>query len=380
MIPAASRSSTRPSKLLVVDASGHFTHAPRDRIVDFLDAGDVVVANDAATLPASLHGRHLPTGAAIEVRLAARRSLAPDDVIRFSAIVFGAGDFHIPTERRPLPPPIVPGDRLALGPLHAVVAGLVGHPRLVDLVFEGSADEIWAGLARHGRPIQYAHVPAPLALWDVWTTIAGPPAAFEPPSAGFILDWRMLAGMRARGIDFATITHAAGISSTGDDELDRRLPFDEPYEIPAKTSSAIAAARSRGARVVGIGTTVVRALEDASRPDGSVRAGAGVATRRLGPESRLQVVDAIVTGIHEPGTSHYELLRSFVDDRTLERVQRELAEYGYRTHEFGDSALFERQRDCEDRVMPCHESRVLRAALPTPALWADVLRGAALGQ
>ena len=68
------------------------------------------------------------------------------------------------------------------------------------------------GIARHGRPIQYAHVAAPLALWDVWTPIAGPPFAFEPPSAGFAIDWRMLAAMADRGAEFATITHAAGIS------------------------------------------------------------------------------------------------------------------------------------------------------------------------
>ena len=59
---------------------------------------------------------------------------------------------------------------------------------------------IWAHLASYGRPIQYAHVPAPLALWDVWTPIAGPPVAFESPSAGFTLDWRSLALMRSCGI------------------------------------------------------------------------------------------------------------------------------------------------------------------------------------
>ena len=75
-------------------------------------------------------------------------------------------------------------DRLELGPLSATVESLLGHPRLVLLRFRGSSDHVWAGLARHGRAIQYAHVPAPLALWDVWSPIAGVPAAFEPPSAG----------------------------------------------------------------------------------------------------------------------------------------------------------------------------------------------------
>ena len=69
---AADRPGQRPSaaRLLVVDASGSIVHAPRARFVDFLRAGDVVVANDAATLPASLRGVHEPSGEDIEVRLA----------------------------------------------------------------------------------------------------------------------------------------------------------------------------------------------------------------------------------------------------------------------------------------------------------------------
>jgi hypothetical protein len=69
------------------------------------------------------------------------------------------------------------------------------------------------GLARHGHPIQYAHVREPLALWDVWTRIAADPLAFEPPSAAFALDWRTLEAWRDRGVGFTTLTHAAGISS-----------------------------------------------------------------------------------------------------------------------------------------------------------------------
>ena len=142
----------------------------------------------------------------------------------------------------------------------------------------------------------------PLALWDVWTPIASPPVAFEPPSAGFALDWRTIAAFRARGIGFATITHAAGISSTGDLELDRQLPFDEPYDIPQSTARAIARTRESGGRIVAIGTTVVRALEHAAMRDGSVvHAGPGVATERIGPGTRLRVVDAILTGVHERG-------------------------------------------------------------------------------
>lgn len=282
----------RPSdaRLLLVDATARVTEYLRSTLVTLLRHGDLVVANDAATLPASLAGIHLPTGSPIEVRLAGRRSLAVDDMPEFSAIVFGAGDFHTRTEDRPPPPRLSPGDRLELGPLSATIKWLIEHPRLISLHFEGSPDVFWAGIARHGRPIQYAHVPTPLAMWDVWTPIAGPPVAFEPPSAGFALDWEMLQQMRARGITFATITHAAGISSTGDPELDLRLPFNEPYRIPSTTAEVMRRAKSRGGRIVAVGTTVVRALEHAARY-GQIRAGEGIATQRMGAHSPLRVVD-----------------------------------------------------------------------------------------
>ena len=341
---AADQPVQRPpqAKLLVVDARRHIDHAPRTAFVEFLRPGDLVIANDAATLPASLQGVHVETGAAIEVRLVGRPSLKPEDVTRFSAVVFGEGDYRTRTEDRPPPPPFAAGDHLTLGPLHATVERLLGHSRLLSLLFEGAPDEVWAGLARHGRPIQYAHLKTPLALWDVWTRIAGPPVAFEPPSAGFALDWHALAAMRERGVEFATITHAAGISSTGDDELDHLLPFDEPYSIPAATAQAVRRAKERGRRVVAVGTSVVRALEHAATGDGQVRAGEGLATQHIGPASRLRVVDAILSGTHEPGTSHYELLRAFLDDATLRRTSEELDAGGYRTHEFGDSVLIER--------------------------------------
>jgi hypothetical protein len=190
--------------------------------------------------------------------------------------------------------------------------------------------------------VQYAHVTQPLALWDVWTRVAALPVAFEPPSAGFVLDWRLLQTLRERGVQFATLTHAAGLSSTGDAALDARLPLDEPYHLPAATVQAIASTRRAGDRVIALGTTVTRALEHAaSRPHG-LRAGAGLASQRLGAHSRLRVVDAIVSGTHEPGSSHRELLRAFASDAVLGRVDAALQANGYLTHEFGDSVLIER--------------------------------------
>jgi len=340
MIPAHGPDRTA-ARLLVLETGGAIRFLPREALAELFRADDLVVANDAATLPASLPGIHAASGETIEVRLAGW--LSPGDPSRFAAIVFGAGDHRTRTEDRPPPPALAPGDRLTLGAFDAEVARLLDHPRLVELTIAGSSDAFWAGLARHGQPIQYAHVPERLALWDVWTAIAARPFAFEPPSAGFALDWRTLAAWRSRGVGFATVTHAAGISSTGDPLLDRRLPLDEPYRIPLVTAAAVARTKSQGGRIVAIGTTVVRALE-AAAPDGRVRAGDGWATGRIGPDARLRVVDAILSGVHEAGESHFELLRAFAPGEALARMGRKLEAGRYRSHEFGDSVLTERQR------------------------------------
>ena len=114
-------------------------------------------------------------------------------------------------------------------------------------------------------------------MWDVWTPLAARPVAFEPPSAGFALDWKLLRALSARGIDLATLTHAAGISSTGDPALDAKMPFDEPYDLPRRTVQAIARTQASGGRVVALGTTVTRALEHAASGGKQLRPGPGVA-------------------------------------------------------------------------------------------------------
>ena len=338
---AADHPDRRSAKLFTIEADGSMRHLPRTELATLFSPGDLVVANDAATLPASLHGTHVSSGEPIEIRLAAWVSVR--DPTRFVAIAFGAGDHRTRTEDRPPPPALSPGDRLSLGPLVAVVEHLLDHPRLLELRFIGNRAAVLAGLARHGRPVQYAHVPEPLALWDVWTRIAADPIAFEPPSAGFALDWRTLAVWRQRGIGLATLTHAAGISSTGDPTLDRRLPFDEPYRIPERTAAAIEQAKFEAGRIIAIGTTVVRALESAANADGSIRVGDGVASGRIVRGTPLRVVDAILTGVHHPGENHFELLRAFADDAVLDQISTALVEHGYRTHEFGDSMLLQHQ-------------------------------------
>ena len=71
-------------------------------------------------------------------------------------------------------------------------------------------------------------------------------------------------------------------------------------------------------------------------------AGEGIATGRIGPATPLRIVDAILSGVHEAGTSHFELLRAFAAADILDAADRALNALGYRTHEFGDSIFLEK--------------------------------------
>lgn len=106
--------------------------------------------------------------------------------------------------------------------------------------------------------------------------------------------------------------------------------------------SAVREAKRKGRRIIAIGTTVVRALEAASSADGSVRPGEGIARGRIGRGTRLRIVDAILTGVHQPGESHFDLMKAFANDDRLARIGATAEERGCRSHEFGDSLLIER--------------------------------------
>jgi S-adenosylmethionine:tRNA ribosyltransferase-isomerase len=300
--------------------------APFASFASHLRAGDLVVVNDAATLPASLRGV-TARGEAFELRLS-----APVDGHRLVGILFGGGDHRTRTEHREPPPAISVGERVSLAGISAHVEMIDG--RRVELVADASGDALWQVLYAAGAPIQYAHRPELLPLYAVQTAYAARPWAVEMPSAGRPLTWDVLLELRRRGVGIATLTHAAGLSSTGDAALDTALPWPEPYEIPERTARMIRETKERGGRVIAIGTTVVRALEAA---DG--RAGLGVATLRLDARYQLRVVDGIVSGLHAPGESHFELLSAFAPRERLVRAIEVAGRAGLSSHELGDTCL-----------------------------------------
>lgn len=323
-------------RLLVVDASkSNVDHRRWSALAEVLAPGDLVVLNDSATIPASLEASDA-AGRGFEVRLAE----PPLDQTVW-VVALGEGTWRIDTNLRGEPPKLVTGDRLTVAGLAATVIDLDPRsPRLLRLCFDAESASVWEAIYHHGQPVQYSHQLAVLDLWSFQTTYAGRPWSVEMPSAGRPLSWAMLQRLRAAGIELATVTHAAGLSATGDPTLDAALPLPERSDIPAATVAAVERTRARGGRVIALGTTVTRALEGRIAAEGRLVGGEGTTDLRLGPGTSLTVVDGIVTGMHEPGESHYDLLGAFVDASHLHQAWREAAREGYRSHEFGDVALF----------------------------------------
>jgi S-adenosylmethionine:tRNA ribosyltransferase-isomerase len=336
MSPAVWPRSPGEERLLVADVPARQLEERRmSELPEVLHPGDLLVVNDAATLPASLAGEY--AGAPVEVRLAGAREDGAWD-----AVLLGAGDWRARTEDRPPPPRLAPGARIAFADDLVAVVELVSplSPRLVTLRFAGAADGIVGALYRVGRPVQYAHVRAPLELSQVQTAYAARPWAAEMPSAGRPLTWEILRALRSRGVALAALTHAAGLSSTGDAALDAALPLPERFEIPERTAAAVSAAHARGARVIAVGTTVVRALEgSAAAHGGRVVGGRGATDLRIGAGFEPSVVDALLTGVHEPGTSHHRLMRALATPELLDRALALAEARGFLGHEFGDAML-----------------------------------------
>jgi S-adenosylmethionine:tRNA ribosyltransferase-isomerase len=329
------RDDALQQRLLHVDVErDRFEDERLAHLPQLLSPGDLLVLNDAATLPASLW---LADGSA-ELRLLGR---AEQDH-HFNALSFGAGDLRTPTERRGAPPRFEVGQVLWFdADLSARVTGVdAEEPRLLEIALSSAEPELWRALYRVGRPIQYAYIDGQLELWHVQSRFAGRPWAVEPPSAGRPLTWQTLFALRLRGVRLTSVTHAAGLSSSGSQAIDRRLPLPERYFVAPGAARALAEARETRSRVIAVGTTVVRALESAAVANaGRVPAGEGTATLTLDASFRPRVVTGLLTGMHEPGTSHFELMRAFARRELLERALEHAAQRGYLAHEFGDSCL-----------------------------------------
>jgi S-adenosylmethionine:tRNA ribosyltransferase-isomerase len=323
-LPAELRGLRRDAaRLVVVDrATRTVAHTTVARLGEHLRAGDALIVNSSRTIPAALNGLR-EDGSAVQVRPWVRRASSWDAIA-------------VQAESPFAPLPLRAGELLRFpGGLELRACG-----RREDLsalwrldVVAGDATDT---LLRYGEPIRYSYVPQPVSIEHHQTLYAGRPGSAETPSAGRHLTWELLLGLRRHGVAVADLVLHTGLGSTQDDELDAlHTLVEEWFEVGEHVAAAVAQAN----RVIAVGTSVVRALESSADESGQVRAQSGWTNLAISPQRGVRVLDGLLTGLHESGGSHIELLRAFVDDSLLDRAYVEAVERGYLWHEFGDAML-----------------------------------------
>ena len=300
---------------------GALTHSHFGDLPGFLAAGDLFVVNSSATLPAALSG--VLDGGAVVLHLSTPAS---------------GGDWVVELRTRELEPYFEP-------PLGAIVelegdasarllARFAGSDRLT-LARLSLGRPLEDYLRRHGRPIRYTHEPRARPIEAYQTVFARHAGSAEMPSAGRPFTTALVAELVSRGILIAPLILHAGVSSPERGES----PYPERYGVSPATARLVNAVRGWGGRVIAVGTTVVRALETVAAPDGTVVAGKGSTGLIVSPERGLRAIDGLLTGWHEPDSSHLQMLEAAAGPDLIVRSYNAARAHGYRWHEFGDSHL-----------------------------------------
>lgn len=329
-------------RLMVARGTDRPDEATAAELARFLEPGDLVVVNTSATVPSAV-----------------------------DVVVPGAGHavLHLSTElptglwlvelRRPV-------DGQATRPDGRDVAGvrllLPGGATVTALGRMPGSERLWVAqldlglpvveyLERWGRPIRYRYVPATWPIDAYRNAYALEPGSAEMPSAGRPVTARVIASLAARGVAVSPLVLHTGVASLEGHER----PYPERYRVPVATARRVNETHRAGGRVVAVGTTVVRALETVTDATGVTHPGEGWTDLVVTPSRGVRAVDGLLTGWHEPGASHLELLEAVAGRPALEGAYRAALARRYRWHEFGDSLL----------LLPD------RPAVPAPAGWAS---------
>ncbi len=326
-MPPEHRGLPRDAVRLLVARGRTISHHRFHELATLLDPGDLLVVNTSATLPAALSGTRAdgtparlhvsgwidPDTWIVEVRQQDNRGAhpgtRPGDVIQLPA---GVGL----TLTRAYPDPATQTSRLWLGaPLPAA------HPV--------------SYLRAHGRPITYAHHRGDFPLSDHQTVYADQPGSAEMASAGRPFTLPLVMRLITAGVTITPLTLHCGVSSAEFHEP----PAPERYEVPESTARLVNVTRGDSRRVIAVGTTVARALETVAAPDGRVQAGRGWTDLVLGSDRPARVVAGLITGLHEPASSHLSLLEAIAGPELVGSAYEAALRLRYLWHEFGDSML-----------------------------------------
>lgn len=335
--PPEARGLARDGVRLMVSYRGddRIVHSTFNRLTEYLAPGDLLVINTSGTLNAALPAVRAD-GAPLEIHLSTH---LPADIWTVE-LRQPDGDSTRPFRHG------CAGETLALpngGAITLHVPYL--HDRHDRQTSQGSA-RLWIAtldlpgplqpyLEAYGFPIRYSYVKKAWPTSYYQTVYATEPGSAEMPSAGRAFTCDLLTDLVAHGIQIAPLILHTGVASMEDHEP----PYEEYYRVPAETARAVNAAHAAGKRVVAVGTTVVRALETVTDASAITHPGTGWTRLLVTPQRGIRSIDGLLTGLHEPRSTHLAMLEALAGAGHLAKTYAEALKERYLWHEFGDLHL-----------------------------------------
>jgi S-adenosylmethionine:tRNA ribosyltransferase-isomerase len=327
--PAAER---RGSRLLHVCGNQLVDRRFAD-LPGLLKAGDLLVFNDTKVIKARFFGQK-ETGGQVEIML--------ERIVDASHAICQIRASKAPKQ----------GCLLKLADAFTVRmtgrAGTDGDFFALELVEPG---DFWELAETYGKlPLPpYIEHPAEGADETRYQTVyARQPGAVAAPTAGLHFDEAMLATLQKQGVNTAFLTLHVGAGTYRPMRVekiaDHRM-HSERFEISPATAEAIAATRAAGGRVIAVGTTSLRALESAGKPDGTVQVGGGETDIFITPGYRFKVVDRLITNFHLPKSTLLMLVSAFAGYAEIRAAYAHAVAERYRFFSYGDAMLLEPQHE-----------------------------------
>ncbi len=314
------------SRLMVLHRDTHeIEHRRFDDIIEYLNPGDCLVINETRVIPARLFGER-PSGGACEVLLL--RQLGPkrwDTLVRpgkklkpGAEVIFGDGRLRC----------------------HVLETTDVGG-RIVEFECQGSFEAALDALGEMPLP-PYIH--EKLKDRDRYQTVyARQDGSAAAPTAGLHFTPQLLDRIRAKGVEIVPVLLHVGLGTfrpVKTENIEEHEMHSEYFEVSPEAAAKVNAAKDRGGRVIAVGTTSVRTLESAAR-DGRLIAASGETNIFIRPGYHWQLVDALITNFHLPGSTLIMLVSALYDrERILDAYEIAVKEQ-YRFFSFGDAMFIE---------------------------------------
>lgn len=303
-----------------------------DEFVSFpgcLNSGDVLVLNDTKVFPARLFGRS-ETGASVEIFLIEKLS---DSVWRALAR---------PARRLKAGKRVLFDSDLA----GTIVESLADGGVRIEFDFNGDFDDV---LSRVGRTPLPPYIKRSSDSHDddreqYQTIYARSIGAIAAPTAGLHFTDAILDQIRARGVEIVEITLHVGYGTFEPvrvEELSQHSVQPERYEISARAADILNSARGANRRIVAVGTTTTRTLENAVAKYGAFTAGAGIADLTITPGHRFKAVSALLTNFHLPRSSLLILVSTFGGHELIMNAYEHAVASRYRFYSYGDCMFVE---------------------------------------